>query len=167
MKHISIKPNPSSFHTNLSDKEKNHAKEIIIIYSDVDRLEAFLPKTLPFSGMVNFHQVGPSGLAIRLRGGLSFWVFTDKEAFDDDTELFASYSAQIGYESRQGSVMAGFTGRANLTTEDANFSERSVHQFGATASVGMGPGVQFRLPLDEDLKDVLDAVFGIQLGIQF
>lgn len=139
------------------------------IYSDVDRLEAFFPKTLPFSGMVNFHHVGPSGLAVRLRGGASFWVFTDEDAFNDDTELFASYSVQAGYETRQASVMAGFTGRANLTAEDADFSERSVHQFGAAASLGMGklrPGVQFRLPLDEDLKEMLDAAFGVQLGIE-
>ncbi|MGH7453200.1 MAG: hypothetical protein ACRENG_17755 [bacterium] len=139
------------------------------IYSDVDRIEAFFPKTLPFSGMVNFHHVGSSGLAIRLRGGASFWVFTDMEAFNEDTELFASYSAQVGYEFRQVSVMAGFTGRANLTAEDADFSQRSVHQFGAAASLGAGkvrPGVQLRLPLDDDLKDILDAMFGVQLGIE-
>jgi hypothetical protein len=65
--------------------------------------------------------------------------------------------------------MGGFTGRANLSAEDADYGERSVHQLGFAASAGLGnvrPGVHIRLPLDDDLKDALDFVIGFSLGVQ-
>jgi hypothetical protein len=110
-----------------------------------------------------------SGAVVRLRGGPSLLINTDKDRFEDATELFIGYSAQLGYESEMVSIMGGFTGRANLTEEDADYGERSVHQLGFMASVGLGnvrPGIHLRLPLDEDLKDTFDFVLGFHLGVQ-
>jgi len=138
------------------------------ILADIDRLEAFFPNTLSITGMLNYHHREVSGFALRFRGGPSLLINTDSGS-GDDTELFIGYSAQAGYESERFSLLGGLTGRANLTEEDADFSERSVHQLGFNASLGLGkvrPGLHFRLPLDEDLKDSLDFVLGFNLGIQ-
>jgi len=139
------------------------------LFTDVDRLEAFFPKILSITGMANVHHVDKSGFAIRLRGGPSLLINTDKDEFEDASELFIGYSAQLGYESEPVSVIGGFTGRASLTEEDVDYSERSVHQLGFAASFGLGtvrPGVHLRLPVDEDMKDTMDFVLGFHLGVR-
>jgi len=139
------------------------------LFTDIDRLEAFLPNILSISGMANLHHVDKSGFAVRLRGGPSLLINTDSNGGDDDTELFISYSAQTGYESERVSVLGGLTGRANMTEDNLSFSERSIHQLGFNASVGLGnvrPGLHFRIPLDDDLKESLDFVMGFNLGIR-
>lgn len=148
-----------------SDKDLSMTTGLL---TDFDRLEAFFPKVLTITTMVNVHQIDQSGFALRVRGGPSLLINTDNE-FDDDTELFIGYSAQAGYESERLSFLGGVTGRAILTEPNLNFSERSVHQAGFAASAGIGklrPGLHLRLPLDENLKDSLDFVLGFTLGIQ-
>jgi hypothetical protein len=149
--------------------EDNFGATLVGFTADVDRLEAFLPNTLPIMGMLNYHRKEKSGFSLRLRGGPSLLVYTKADAGDDGSDLFIGYSAQAGYESERVSVLGGVTGRANMTEENADFGERSLHQLGFNASVGLGnvrPGIHFRLPLDEDLKDFLDFVLGLNLGIQ-
>ncbi|MDZ7344110.1 MAG: hypothetical protein ONA90_06310, partial [candidate division KSB1 bacterium] len=88
----------------------------------------------------------------------------------DATQWYLGYSAQIGYETQPFSASAGLTGRANLSEEGLDYGERSIHQLGFAANAGLGnfrPGIHFRLPLDDDLKESLDFVFGINLGVQF
>jgi hypothetical protein len=143
----------------------NFGAALVGFITDFDRLEAFLPNLVSISGMLNVHQIGATGFALRLRGGPALNISTE----GDDTELLIGYSAQAGYESEVVSVLGGVTGRVNITEENADFGERSVHQLGFNASLGLGkvrPGVHFRLPLDDDLKNSLDFVFGFNLGVQ-
>ncbi|MDZ7363851.1 MAG: hypothetical protein ONB46_24515 [candidate division KSB1 bacterium] len=151
----------------LASEDKFDAALVGLI-TDFDRVEAFLPNVVSISGMLNVHQVSETGFALRLRAGPSLLVSTEDE--DDDTELSIGYSAQAGYETEAVSILGGVTGRANMTEENADFGERSVHQLGFNASLGLGkvrPGVHFRLPLDDDLKEPLDFVFGLHLGVQW
>lgn len=139
------------------------------LYADYDRLEAFLSKTFSLMTLANYHYRDQSGFALRLRGGPSLLIYTGKDSFDDEVELFMSYSAQAGYESERFSILGGITGRAILTEQDASFEERSVHQLGFNASVGLGkvrPGVHFKLPLDDDLKRSMNSVLGFNLGVE-
>jgi len=145
--------------------EDKFGAALVGFLTDFDRLEAFIPNALPITGMLNYHHRDASGFALRLRGSPSLLINTGGE----DAELFIGYSAQAGYESERLRLLGGLTGRANLTEEEADFSERSIHQLGFNASFGLGkirPGFHFRLPLDEDLKDSLDSVFGFNLGFQ-
>jgi len=138
------------------------------LYADYDRLEAFLPDTLSVMTLANYRYRDQSGFALKLRGGQS--LLFDTSRYGGGAELFISYSAQAGYESERFSILGGVTGRALLTEENASFAERSIHQLGFNASVGLGkvrPGVHFRLPLDDDLKNVIDSVLGVNLGVQF
>jgi hypothetical protein len=132
--------------------------------TDFDRFEAFIPNTLPITGMLNYHHREASGFALRFRGGPSLLIYTEG-GLGDSADLFAGYSAQAGYESERFSLLGGLTGRANLTEEDAG----SVHQLGFNASLGLGnvrPGIHFRIPLDDELKESMDFVLGFNLGIQ-
>lgn len=136
------------------------------IVSDYDRLEAFIPNTVSITGMLNYCHREASGFALRLRGGPSLLLNTD----EDDTELFIGYSVQAGYEAPRFSLLGGFTGRAIMTEEDADFDERSIHQLGFNVSAQFGklrPGLHLRLPLDDDLQESLDAVLGFNLILQW
>lgn len=135
----------------------------------IDRGEAFLPDILSVIVAQNYHHRAPSGFTMRLRGGPSFWIYTGAEDTDEDVELFLLYSAQAGYESHNVSLMGGLSGRMIVTESGLNIGERTLHQFGASVSVDLGrvrPGVQFRLPVDEDFSDILDSVFGVNLAIE-
>lgn len=136
----------------------------------IDRSEAFWPDVLSVIAAQNYRYHAPSGFTMRLRGGPSFWIYTGAEDTDEKVELFLLYSAQAGYESHNVRLMGGLSGRMIVTESDLNIGDRTLHQFGASASVDLGrvrPGVQFRLPLDEDFGDFLDSVFGVSLAIEF
>lgn len=137
--------------------------------TDFDRLEAFAPKYFTLNGMMNFRRVGSSGFMIRLRAGSSLAINTDKQDFERHADCFINYGAQLGYESRQLNIGTSFTGRANISLDEGNFNERTIHQLGFATSMRLGqfwPGLQVRLPLDDELKTYIDAVFGVQLGIE-
>ncbi len=64
------------------------------IFSDVTRLDAFLPKVLSIEAAFNLREVTPSKIAYRLR--LSPVLEIPTEGGGADPELFAVYSFQIG-----------------------------------------------------------------------
>jgi hypothetical protein len=131
----------------------------------VDRVEAFVPDVLTASGFVNYMKREPSGFFSRLRCGLTLLVATEKHAESDQCLL---YSAQAGYESEEAGFMAGVSGRYVLSEEDGDFGEKTNHQLGLAVSFAAGavhPGISIRVPLDEDLSDWLDFVFGLTLGV--
>lgn len=139
------------------------------LISDVDRLEAFLPNTTALNFALKFRQEDKPGFSFGLGGGTTFLFNTKGNGSDDDFDFLIGYSAQAGYNFRQLKVITGVTGRAILTQESANYGERSFHQFGLNASLGLGklrPGLQLRLPLDNDLKSALDFVMGFSLGVR-
>ena len=133
--------------------------------ADFDRLEAFASDLLAITGKINYHNKNASNLVIRLRGGPTVWIPTD----EGDTELLLDYSAQVGYEGQQVSVIGGLTGRLIVTEEDLDFGERTFHHLGASASLNLGTvslGIHFRIPIDEDLSDSIDSVLGLNLVFQ-
>lgn len=140
------------------------------ISADFDRLEAFSPKNLAIMLLGNYDSRDPSGFALRLRSGPSLLIKTDKGEYEDSAELFLGYSAQAGYDTERFSVIGGVSGRALLSEGGADFGARSVHQLGFNASLGLGkarPGLHFRLPLDEGLKETITSVLGVNLGVEF
>jgi hypothetical protein len=153
----------------MASKEKYYA-EAVGIFSDLDRAEAFGSKVLPFHLSFNYCHRQASGFAIRLRGGPDLWINTDSEPGSDKTELYLHYSAQLGYENAQFCFLAGITGKWWVTGEDMDFGERTFHQLGFEAGLKFGrihPGIHLRLPLDEDLSDILDSVIGLNCSYQF
>jgi len=133
----------------------------------VDRAEAFAPDAIPVTGSVNYLFRSRTGFSLRLRGGPALWIASgDRE----DSETFILYSAQIWYDAGKINFGGGFSGRYLVSADNGNFGERSTHQltFGLDILLGIfRPGIQIRIPLDEDYKDVLNVVIGITLGIDF
>lgn len=141
---------------------------MIGIYTDLDCQEAFVPHWLPITAMLNYWKKSDSGLIFRLRGGPLLWINTEKSEFDDSMELLMKYSAQIGYESGQVRLLGGLIGRMIVTEGDLNISERTAHQLGFSASVGFGnirPGILILLPLEEEIKEVINYTLGVNLEV--
>lgn len=133
----------------------------------IDRAEAFATDAVPVSAIMNCILSSRTGFSLRLRGGPSFWFASgDRE----ESETFFLYSAQAFYETGILRFGGGFSGRYLASADAGNFGERSLHQltFGLDIILGMfRPGVYIRIPLDEDLKDMINTVWGISLGIEF
>ncbi len=146
--------------------EEDASASFIGIFSDIDREEAFIPDLLLITGILNHRYQARSGFLVRLRGGIHVWIPTESGG---DSEAWLVYSGQAGYASEQFSIEGGFTGRYSLTAGTGDFGGRTLHQFGFVARIGLGnvrPGVHMRLPLDQDLSDVLDFVFGLNVAIE-
>lgn len=134
--------------------------------TELDRWEGFLRDRLPVSAVFNYRYRAPAGFVTRLRLGPSVWIDAGDDA--DESELLVVYSGQAGYEGRTVSLLAGLSGRMIVTESDINVGERTLHQLGLALTLGGGrvrPGAQLRIPLDQDLTDVLDAVFGLSLTV--
>ncbi len=131
----------------------------------VDRAEAFAPDAIPISGFLNCVFRSRTGFSLRLRGGPAFWIATGDRK---DSETFILYSAQVWYDTGDLRFGGGFSGRYLASAEDGDFGERSTHQLTFALDFLLGtfrPGIQVRIPLDENYRDVLNVVIGVTLGI--
>lgn len=130
-----------------------------------DRFEAFFPDVTTLSG----------GGGYRLRADNGYGVDADVNGnvmfpSDGDTELYIDYNLAVWFFAQQWRGGMGFAGRMLATESDMDFGERTIHQLGAFASYDFGqfrPGAHFRLPIDDDLGDVLNFVWGISLAVEF
>lgn len=143
--------------------------------TDADRMEAFTTDVTSLLAALNFQNVfPPKQIFLRARVGASLWLSTGDGGpalitGGEDSELFFLLSGQVGYDGRCLFLGAGLTGRIVLTNE-GDFGRRSFLQLGANARFKLGrfrPGLHFRLPLEDDLKEVLDFVGGVSLGYNF
>lgn len=136
------------------------------MFADVDRFEAFTPEILTATAKINYRKKNVSNLFVRLRGGPALFLGT--EEFGEDADVFLDYSAQMGYEGFLLYLIGGISGRFSATSDDGAIGDRSIYQLGAAANLVLGnvrPGILFRLPLDEDLRDDLDLVLGLQMSV--
>jgi len=139
----------------------------INVYGPFRVNQAFLPDILSFHAGANYRYRSPDGFALRLRFCPLIWIGTgDRSSIDP--ELFVLYAAQAGYEGEMVAVGGGLSGRYLLTAEgESTLGSRTMHQFGLYANFdlgGWGPGIQARLPLDDDLQDVTDPVFSLSVS---
>ncbi|MCI0404699.1 MAG: hypothetical protein L0209_01270, partial [candidate division Zixibacteria bacterium] len=143
--------------------EEGELSSFLAFFTDYDRFEAFFPDLVFATWKVGLSHTSPTGLITRFRLGPSFMASTA----GGEPELFADYSAQGGYQGNTFTFWTGLTGRAILTEGDLSFGERTVHQFGLSGHFTAGrfiPGLLLRLPMDADLDDVLDFVFGFNVA---
>ncbi|MFQ5772250.1 MAG: hypothetical protein ACE5HX_17070 [bacterium] len=146
--------------------DENWASDVGI-FSDFDRFEAFRTNILALTSMANYRNKSASNVVLRLRGGPSLLIYTGEGG---DTDFWLAYSGQVGYEGEQVSVIGGLTGRFYISEGGGDLGNRTFHQLGVAASLGLGtvrPGIHFRIPIDDYLNNFIDFVFGFNLGIQF
>lgn len=143
--------------------------------TDADRMEAFTPDAASLLAALNFQNVlPPKQIFLRARVGALLSVSTGAGGTTlltsgEDSELFLLLSGQAGFDGKRIFLGAGLTGRL-VFTEKGNFGRRTFLQLGANARLKLGrfrPGLHFRLPLEDDLKEVLEWVGGVSLGYHF
>ncbi|MFQ5638519.1 MAG: hypothetical protein ACE5IR_11045 [bacterium] len=167
---LEIRPQDSPLYFELGVRvpavSSNNLATFIGSFADADRFEAFRPDLLTLEGMVNLYRMNrDTGFFLRLRGGSSLFFNTDAGLGQDDAEWFLVGDGFAGIQGDKLRVEGGLTSRLVLT-EDDNLGERTFFQLGAIASLHLGqfrPGVHFRLPLDDDLTEIIDWVAGINL----
>jgi hypothetical protein len=149
------------------DSENGEATLNGAITDFVDRSEAFATDTIPVTGFLNYVVSSRTGFSLRLRGGPSFWL---KSGDREESETFILYSVQIFYETGMLRFGGGLSGRYIATLDEGSFDERSIHQLTFCLDIDLGalrPGFYIRIPMDEQLKDVVNVVYGIGLAIDF
>ncbi len=128
-----------------------------------NRLEAFMPNSWTLAAGV----AGKSLWARNLEGEIGFQTVLLIPTSDrGDTELFIDYSLSLWYAPHRLAVGGGLAGRLWATAEDANLGERTVHQLGLAANYTVGrfrPGIQLRLPLDDQFENLIDFVYGVHV----
>lgn len=147
------------------DEKNADAASLGMISEFIDRPEAFVPDIIPLSLFVNYHEKTPQGVVGKLRGGLVMMNYTSDQ-IEENTDALGHYSAQVGYETSTIAVMGGISGLWWIDSEDN--AEKNWHQLGFTASLNTGkvsPGVSFRMPLDESLRDAIDMVFSLNVSV--
>lgn len=145
--------------------EDKGAAETVGIFSDVNRWEAFLPKVFSVVIGANYRYLDADGLGVRLRLAPSLDVPTEGGG---DSEVYGLYTVQFIYLGPQAEVTVGLSGRVWITEGALDFGQRSVHQLDAAVSLAgqkVRPGLQLRVPVDEDFQDVVDAVVGLQVAV--
>lgn len=131
----------------------------------IGRVEAFYYDVVPIKVTLNRQMGNAEGFASRLRVGPSYWAATGDR---DESEVFLLYSAQIEYMHEGFCIGGGIAGWWILTEDNSDFGQDTYHNLGFIARIVLGnirPGIHIRLPLDEDVKEYLDFVFGVNLGI--
>lgn len=131
----------------------------------IDRVDAFTTDAVPIVAAINLARHEESGLVYRVRVSPVVWFATGER---QDNEQFFVYSGQFGFSSDELSVLAGLSGRWYVSAEDADFSEASFHQIGFMVGRPFGPvrpALTMRVPMDEDLSDAVDFVWGINVSV--
>jgi len=137
-------------------------------YTDMTRFDAFLPHTASLHGLVNFRRVDERGLLTRARLGPLLEIPTEDTEVRD-TELFALYMLQVGYEGRALRAGGAIGGTVLMTEDSGNLGARSANQIELHADFGPGevrPGIDLKLPLGS-VANLIPVVVGISVGASF
>lgn len=132
-------------------------------YHDVAK---YLPEYLTLVMTPNYRQrVGTSGV-LGLEVGPQVLIPTGGEG--DELEIFLQYGIAAGLQASSLSLLAEFMGLFMMTIDDLDLGERFVNSVQARASTRIGlfrPSVFYRLPLDDNQQEFLDASLGVQLEV--
>ena len=154
------------FRLPLAPKDDNQSALMVGFLTDfVERAEAFVPETFPNNLLINYRSVNESNLGLRVRGGITGWIPSGDR---DENEWFLVYALQGGYQTEQVNILLGISGRFWLSRENVEFSDSIFHQFVVTTNFNIGsvqPGLVLKLPLNENLKDMVNLVFGVSFAV--
>jgi hypothetical protein len=140
------------------------AAMVVGMAGELERLEAFVPETLGLYAAGSYRQPLAQSLSLRLRANTAF---LGGDGGPDD--LLVGYTGQLWYQQGRLNVGSGVTGRANVTTDDDE-ADRASHQWIVAGDYRAGqlrPGLQLRVPLDGEVRDLTDFTVGVTLGYSF
>jgi hypothetical protein len=150
-------------HAPLASEESDVTASLSGVFSDVDRWESFWPALIPIVATANYRRVYPSGVLLRGRLGPSLWI----PEHDGDVEMFALYGLWTGYEGPNVRVAGGWSGRVLITDQGVFGEDNLYHQLSLIGDFGpwqVRPGVSVRIPLNNDLDNIVGPSFGIHVN---
>jgi hypothetical protein len=141
------------------------AAPVVGFMSDTERWPAWFSDLMTVrAGLRVRSNPGESGLWVEGRAAPELWIGTGDFS---GTEVWATYGAALRFDRPMVRAGAGVSGRISFPALDGQeFGDASLHQLDVAADFLSGswrPGVSFRLPLDDDLKEDLSAVYGLSL----
>jgi hypothetical protein len=116
--------------------------------------------------LFNIRHVTPEGLLTRIRLGPAIVVPTED---GPDTEVYALYALQMGYEGRVVRAGGAFSGWSLVSADQGNLGQRTATQVELHADFGpwlVRPGVDLKMPIGSR-AGLVPVVLGISVGASF
>lgn len=138
------------------------------IAADLDRMEAFTPDLIPLSAHVNYAVEMRADSDLRFHAGPVLWLNREDDPDIESTWWFLTYGGELGHQVSGVRFASSLTGRYDLSADDGDFGDRTIHQLGVAASYKSGnmrPGVFVRVPLDEGSRDLVGFVIGVGFSV--
>lgn len=177
---VEIGPRRSTVHFEVGARlpvidQPDAATSVGFLADPIDRPEAFLEDLVAITARAHYRRFDRSGFGVLLHAGASVWMAPDEGGPDTpvgtrppDDEVVASYGARFGWMGTPGGFVAGLTGRTSVTDPNGSFEDRTLTQLGGAGYLRLGPlrpGIEFRLPLDDRLREVVDGTIGVSLAV--
>lgn len=149
--------------------EENFSATIYGLFTDYDRFETFIPNQLSILGgggwRLRFSEASTSNSQLHI--GFTGLALIPTEG-GGDSEVFAKYYGQFWYLSQFVGLGFGLSGIMLLTESGLEFGERVENQitfnFQYRAN-SVKPGAFLRVPLGDEIKQLVDFVAGINLTV--
>ena len=148
----------------MSDRSRDVGAEFVGLFSDLTRSFAFFPKTVPVQAALNLRSPITSDVRARLRFGPTVTIPTESGR---DTEVYAVFAWEIGYEGRYARIGSALSGWSLLTGDYGNLGYRTTTQFQFHADFGGGrirPGAELNVPFGIAPPDFTSSVVGLSLA---
>jgi len=129
-------------------------------------LGTYLPETFSVTTNMKYHWKNDGGLNLRIGGGPDFVL----PSGDSDNEFLINYFGKVLYGNDEVQIGAALTGLLIITEEDLSFGDRTIHDIGILGSYDFGAvrtGAYLRVPLDDEINDLLSLVAGLNILLSF
>jgi hypothetical protein len=140
------------------------------VLSEIPRMEAFIPDYFIMKGLFGYQTPSERGMTGRVKIGPSLWFYTGDIESVDSHELFLHYSAHAWYKSEKVNFGGGLSGIFVFTEDDLSFDGPTEPMIDLGLSFNLDqvePGLQLRLPLSDDYRDLLDYTISFAVEVEF
>ncbi len=136
--------------------------------ADYDRLEMYVPDYMTLNFSIHVKKETDKYF-FGAHFSPSFLIRTGSSTTGQSLELLLGASVQGGVKLQDFTFSMGYSGRFDAS-DNMDFADRFVHQIGAVASYKTGqfqPSVFLRAPIDKNLEQALNFVYGIGVAYAF
>lgn len=134
--------------------------------TDWDRLYAFTPDLATVSANFHSHKKYPSNFLIDVSFGPKL-TYNTNASVDDKTDLFASFGVHGGFEDEKFGLGVGLTGQTILTEDTDNHTINMADMNLWLNLEKVRPVFFIKVPMDDELDQLLDYTIGARLDFNF
>lgn len=128
-------------------------------------LGIYMPDTYSLTANFNYRWESDTGLILKVGGAPDLIVPNG----DFDNEFLFNYYGQILYGGSDFNIGAGLTGLYLTTEEGISNGDRTIYNLGLLGSYNFDAvklGTYLRVPLDDDINDILNFVLGLNIALR-